>query len=43
MIPLLLALAEQLDDFRVPRLAGKPVWNSNLEFRSLKSLPVSLN
>jgi 4-nitrotryptophan synthase len=25
------------------RLAGKPVWNSNLEFRSLRSLPVSLN
>jgi 4-nitrotryptophan synthase len=25
------------------RLAGKPVWNSNLEFRSLKSLPVTLN
>ncbi|MFC4497746.1 4-nitrotryptophan synthase [Streptomyces ovatisporus] len=25
------------------RLAGEPVWNSNLEFRSLRSLPVSLN
>jgi 4-nitrotryptophan synthase len=24
-------------------LAGAPIWNSNLEFRSLKSLPVSLN
>ncbi|SCK47581.1 hypothetical protein H181DRAFT_04246 [Streptomyces sp. WMMB 714] len=25
------------------RLAGEPVWNPNLEFRSLRSLPVSLN
>lgn len=24
------------------RLAGEPVWNSNLEFRSLKSLPLAL-
>ena len=32
-----------LQRFPKVRLAGKPVWNSNLEFRSLKSLPVSLN
>jgi hypothetical protein len=32
-----------LQRFLKVRLAGKPVWNSNLEFRSLKSLPVSLN
>ncbi|OEV30029.1 cytochrome [Streptomyces nanshensis] len=25
------------------RLAGEPEWNSNLEFRSLKSLPLTLN
>lgn len=32
-----------LQRFPKPGLAGKPVWKSNLEFRSLKSLPVSLN
>jgi cytochrome P450 len=32
-----------LQRFPKVRLAGKPVWNSNLEFRSLKSLPASLN
>jgi 4-nitrotryptophan synthase len=31
-----------LQRFPKVRLTGKPVWNSNLEFRSLKSLPVSL-
>jgi 4-nitrotryptophan synthase len=28
--------------FRAIRLAGEPLWNSNLEFRSLKSLPIHL-
>lgn len=32
-----------LQRFPKVRLAGEPVWNSNLEFRSLRSLPVSLN
>jgi hypothetical protein len=29
--------------FKINREAGRPVWTSNLEFRSLNSLPVSLN
>lgn len=28
--------------FRIIRLAGEPEWNRNLEFRSLRSLPLSL-
>lgn len=31
-----------LERFPKMRLAGEPVWNENLEFRSLKSLPLSL-
>ncbi|MFE3661173.1 4-nitrotryptophan synthase [Streptomyces sp. NPDC059165] len=34
--------AALFDRFPTIRLAGEPEWNSNLEFRSLRSLPLSL-